>query len=67
MSYELKTTTTGFRYGPALVTRLWSDEKLGVCIDIQGANGRVAVRVSPKGRVIEVAREQPKIEYSEDQ
>jgi hypothetical protein len=45
------TTQYGFTFGPAEVTRLHSDAKGNVWIEIKGARGTVQVRVTPTGLV----------------
>lgn len=40
-----------FVYGPAKVTRLCSDKKWGVWIEVSGKRGCVTVRVTPSGLV----------------
>ena len=44
------TTRYGFKYGPAEVTRIHSDER-GVWIEVKGARGSIKVRVTPSGLV----------------
>ncbi len=44
-------TEYGFTYGPAEVTRLHSDPKYGVAIEIKGKRGAVVLRVTPSGLV----------------
>lgn len=44
-------TEYGFIYGPAEVTRLHSDPKHGVAIEIRGKRGALVVRVTPSGIV----------------
>jgi hypothetical protein len=44
-------TQYGFQYGPAEVSRIHSDPKRGVWIEIRGKRGVAVVRVTPSGIV----------------
>lgn len=48
---QLKHTQYGFEFGPAEVTRLHSDPKYGVAIEVKGKRGVLIVRVTPSGLV----------------
>jgi hypothetical protein len=47
----MATTEYGFTFGPAEVTRLHSDPKYGVAIEVKGKRGALVVRVTPSGMV----------------
>jgi hypothetical protein len=44
-------TKYGFKFGPAEVTRIHSDDNGAVWIEVKGARGAVQVRVTPSGLV----------------
>ena len=48
---KLTNQDTGFSYGPACVTRLCSDEKLGVWLMVAGGEEQVQIRVTKGGRL----------------
>lgn len=51
MSAKLVNRQYGFKYGPAEVVRIHSDDKIGVALEIKGDRGSVIVRVTPTGLV----------------
>ncbi len=57
MEKAMRLTEYGFIYGPARITRLWSDARLGVFILVEGINKKgqmkdiAEVRVTPGGRI----------------
>jgi hypothetical protein len=48
---KLTNKPTGFSYGPACVTRLCSEEKLGVWLMVAGGLEQVEIRVTKGGRL----------------
>ena len=53
-------TPHGFIWGPITVTRICSDPKrFGYVLDVRTPHGKVEIRVSPKGRKLNVWTSQP--------
>lgn len=54
-------TQCGFTMGPATVTRIHQDDKLGAFLEVSGQRQRIEIRVTPSGllrvsKVIKKAR-----------
>lgn len=58
MKHQTKITPYGFRFGPANVVRLFSDDKLGVWLEIQTPKQNLEIRVTNKG-LIKVGQPRP--------
>ena len=55
--YELTETAYGFRWGPLEVSRLISDARGGVLIEVKADGGQaVEIRVTPRGKTLSVTR-----------
>lgn len=48
---EVVATRFGMKYGPAVISRVCSDPKLGVWIEVMGARQRCVIRVTNSGQV----------------
>lgn len=51
MSFPGQTTDFGFQWGPMTVSRLFSDPKHGVWIEVGGQRESVQIRVTKGGRI----------------
>lgn len=54
MSFPVATTAHGFTWGPIEVSRIASDPRFGVVVEIKSGDNVVHVRSSPKGQVLSV-------------
>ena len=52
-------TPYGFIWGPMVVTRLCHDKRYGYVLQVKTQHGKVEIRVSPKGRKLNVWTDQP--------
>lgn len=52
--YPCAITRYGFRWGPVLISRMASDPKGGLSLQIQTRKAAIALRVTPKGTKIDV-------------
>lgn len=51
MSEPFSLTQYGFRWGPCRVTRLMSDPKFGVILEVSGKRESIEIRITPGGRL----------------
>jgi len=50
-AFQPTTILYGWSWGPAVITRIHSDAKLGVWLEIKGRRERVEIRVTKGGRL----------------
>ena len=56
-------TRYGFKHGPAVVSRVCSDDKQGVWIEVMGPRQRVVVRVTASGLIRVLKTEKSGADY----
>lgn len=65
-NYRFRETRYGFDYGPLKVQRVATDPKAGIIIHVGSEHKQFQVRVSPKGRNVDVHETESVYWHEED-